>query len=97
MLMQTVLCTVISRFRARLFSAHALALVLAACSTMSPLLARTLNVGVSGNPPFVQKTETSFNGISLEVWEAIAAENNYNYKLIGQHQIKEFKRSRWQH
>ena len=73
----------ISRFRARLFSAHALALVLTACSTMSPLLARTLNVGVSGSPPFVQKTETSFNGISVEVWEAIAAENNYNYKLIG--------------
>jgi len=50
----------------------------------SPLLAKTLKVGVSGTPPFVIQKDLGFEGISLEVWEEVAKQNNLAYELIPQ-------------
>ena len=41
----------------------------------SPLLAKTLKVG-SAEHPFVIQKDLGFEGISLEVWEKVAKQNN---------------------
>ena len=50
----------------------------------APLLAKPLRVGVTGTPPFVTQTEAGFDGISIDVWRAVAEENKLNYELIPQ-------------
>ena len=50
----------------------------------SPLLAKTLKVGVSGTPPFVIQKDLGFEGISLDVWEEVARQNKLAYELIPQ-------------
>ena len=47
-------------------------------------MARTLKVGVSGNPPFVIKEDGSFRGISLDLWRNLAEDNGIAYRLIDQ-------------
>ena len=52
----------------------------------SPLLARTLRVGVSGTAPFVITEEDAdgYSGISLEIWRRVAEENDLSYTLVEQ-------------
>ena len=49
-----------------------------------PLRAEPLKVGVIGTAPFVMQNGDQFEGISLDVWRAIAAENNVQFELVGQ-------------
>ena len=63
-------------------AAVAAGLLLSLQILLSPLMARTLKVGVSGSAPFVIQEEGSISGISLQVWRRIAEDNNLSYKLI---------------
>ncbi len=42
---------------------------------------KTFNIGVAGSAPFVVDTQLE-TGISLEIWQAIADKDNFDYKLI---------------
>jgi len=57
----------------------------------TPLLAqeKKLRIGVAGSPPFVIKHENKPpEGISVEIWEALAKENKLTYELIPQNSVK---------
>ncbi|MGH9664379.1 MAG: transporter substrate-binding domain-containing protein, partial [Bryobacteraceae bacterium] len=41
-----------------------------------------LRVGVAGTEPFVVKTTRSLEGISVEIWQAMAAQAGWRYKLL---------------
>lgn len=47
---------------------------------------KTFNIGVAGSAPFVVDTQLE-TGISLEIWQAIANEDNFDYKLIPYHDV----------
>lgn len=56
--------------------------------TMGPLLAaaqprrgEVLRVGVAGSEPFVVKTAGSIEGISVEIWQALATQTGWRYRL----------------
>ena len=46
--------------------------------------AAPLKVGVSGEPPFVERAGDTFGGISLTIWREIAGVNNFDYQLVPQ-------------
>lgn len=43
---------------------------------------KTLVVGVAGSPPFVVDTINK-EGISLEIWQALASAEKWNYRMVG--------------
>ncbi len=47
-----------------------------------------LKVGVAGSPPFSKYDETTFRGISVELWQEIAATANLKYEFIPQPGVK---------
>ncbi len=47
-----------------------------------------LKVGVAGSPPFSQYDKQGFHGISVELWQDIAAMANLQYELIAQPGVK---------
>ena len=50
-----------------------------------PIIEKTpLKVGVVGYPPFSDYNEETFRGISVELWQEIAADANLRYSLIAQ-------------
>ncbi|MGB1416778.1 MAG: transporter substrate-binding domain-containing protein [Synechococcus sp.] len=49
-----------------------------------PLRAEPLKVGIIGTPPFVMQNGAQFDGISLDVWRAMAADNNLEFRLMAQ-------------
>ncbi|MDJ0578678.1 transporter substrate-binding domain-containing protein [Crocosphaera sp.] len=76
-----------------MFCRFILTICLLICSPFSSiLLAETestvekppLKVGVVGSPPFAQYNEKNFQGISVELWQEIAANINLQYRLIPQ-------------
>ena len=60
------------------------AVIVVVIGSGTPLLAEPLRVGVTGTPPFVTQAESGFDGISIDVWRAVAEENKLNYELIPQ-------------
>jgi len=62
-----------------LFTAPLWSLFLTAAAVAAPL-----KVGVSGEPPFVDRADDKFGGISLTVWREIAGSNNLDYQLVAQ-------------
>lgn len=51
---------------------------------LSPLaIAEPLKVGVAGSPPFVEKNGKVIDGVSVQIWEAVADIENYQYELVG--------------
>ena len=50
----------------------------------TPLMARTLRVGISGSPPFVIRNADGFSGLSVEIWRKVAEDNDISFKLIAQ-------------
>ena len=48
------------------------------------VLSAPLRVGLSGSPPFVFPDQDPPGGISLQVWEQVAAEQGYDYELVPQ-------------
>ena len=60
------------------------AVIVVVIGSGTPLLAEPLRVGVTGTPPFVTQAESGFDGISVDVWRAVAEENKLNYELIPQ-------------
>ena len=63
-------------------SAAAVALVLA--SWACPLGAKPLKVGLTGQAPFVIRNGQLQEGISLDVWQSLASDNDLEYRLIPQ-------------
>ena len=53
---------------------------------LSPLaaMAAPLRVGLSGSPPFVMSPNERPGGISVQVWEQVAAERDYDYRFVVQ-------------
>ena len=47
-------------------------------------VAAPLKVGVSGEPPFVERAGDKLGGISLTIWREIAGVNNFDYQLVPQ-------------
>ena len=47
-------------------------------------VAAPLKVGVSGEPPFVERSGNKLGGISLTIWREIAGVNNFDYQLVRQ-------------
>lgn len=47
-----------------------------------------LKVGVAGSAPFVKQTNQTLNGISIEIWQELAATTNLKYELIKQPGVK---------
>ncbi len=47
-----------------------------------PALAQSLKVGVAGSSPFVIQEGSTTGGISVEIWQKIAAEEKLEYELI---------------
>lgn len=47
-----------------------------------PLSNETLRVGIAGSEPFVVKTARAMEGISVEIWQALAAQAGWRYKLL---------------
>lgn len=66
------------------------------CPFSSSLLAQTesisnqniLKVGVAGSPPFAKYNDQNFQGVSVELWQEIAATTNLKYDLIAQPGVK---------
>lgn len=54
-------------------------LLILACSSS---FAKTLNVGFVSNPVYATLKNSDHPGIALELWEIIAKENHWHYKLI---------------
>lgn len=54
-----------------------------------PALAQStrVKVGVAGSPPFAIKEGSRTKGISVEIWQEIAAEENLEYELIPQESV----------
>ena len=50
----------------------------------TPLMARTLRVGISGSPPFVIRNANGLSGLSVEIWRKVAEDNDISFKLIAQ-------------
>jgi len=50
-------------------------------------LAQSLKVGVAGSPPFVIEEGSTTKGISIEIWQKIAAEEQREYELIPQKSV----------
>ena len=48
-----------------------------------------LRVGVAGNEPFVIHNENEQDGVSIEVWEAIALEAGWKFHTIAYHSVSE--------
>ncbi len=46
-----------------------------------------LRVGVAGSPPFVIRNNGEIQGISIDIWNAIAKTGNFDYKLIPQENV----------
>ena len=46
-----------------------------------------LRVGVAGSPPFVIRNNGEIQGISIDIWKAIAKTGNFDYKLIPQENV----------
>ena len=72
-------------FALRRGSLHCLlysALTLIASAT--PLWAEPLKVGVIGSPPFVIQNGAQYDGISVDVWRAMASDNNLQFQLVPQ-------------
>jgi len=47
-----------------------------------PTVAKRLMVGVVGTPPFVVDNENVINGISVQIWEAVADMENFEFELV---------------
>ncbi|ACB51759.1 extracellular solute-binding protein, family 3 [Crocosphaera subtropica ATCC 51142] len=47
-----------------------------------------LKVGVAGSPPFSKFNQQTFEGISVELWQEIAATTNLRYEFIAQPGVK---------
>ncbi len=66
------------------------------CLFSSVLLAQTetipndtpLKVGIAGSPPFSKYDEQTFQGISVELWQELAATTNLKYEFIAQPGVK---------
>jgi len=60
-----------------------LAIGLTACGVLRAEVepGRTLAIGVSADPPFVQKTANGFSGFSIDLWKAIAADQGWKYEF----------------
>ena len=56
--------------------------------TVSPSNKTPLRVGVAGSPPFVTQTNRTAKGISVEIWQELAAMTNLKYELIAQPGVK---------
>ena len=57
----------------------------------NPVTAQTqkIRVGTAGSPPFMFNNRDIPEGISVDIWEEIAREENLNYELIPQPNVKE--------
>ncbi len=70
--------------------------VVISCLIPTSLVAKTeslglkapLKVGVAGSPPFSKYDEQTFTGISVELWQEIAATANLQYEFIPQPGVK---------
>ncbi len=54
----------------------------------APIQGSKLRVGVAGSAPFVIKNDDEFKGISLDIWQQIAQEQELDYELIPQSKVK---------
>ncbi|GAB4204463.1 MAG: transporter substrate-binding domain-containing protein [Coleofasciculaceae cyanobacterium] len=64
----------------------AVALVVAIPSSVS---AETLRVGVAGSPPFVIREDNNLSGISVEIWEEMARNQNIDYQFFPQPSVQD--------
>ena len=46
------------------------------------VLSNEIKVGYAGSEPFVVKNGTNWSGISVEVWDLLATENNIKYSVV---------------
>ncbi|MEA5508430.1 transporter substrate-binding domain-containing protein [Crocosphaera sp. UHCC 0190] len=61
---------------------------LAVVQSESPPVKYPLKVGVVGSPPFSSYTNQTFKGISVELWQELAANTNLKYQFIAQPGVK---------
>ena len=54
----------------------------------APIQGSKLRVGVAGSAPFVIKNDDEFKGISLDIWQEIAQEQELDYELIPQSRVQ---------
>ena len=54
----------------------------------APVQESKLRVGVAGSAPFVIKDEDEFKGISLDIWQEITQEEEFDYELIPQPRVQ---------
>ena len=54
----------------------------------TPIQGSKLRVGVAGSAPFVIKDKDEFKGISLDIWQEIAREQEFDYELIPQPRVQ---------
>lgn len=54
----------------------------------APIQGSKLRVGVAGSAPFVIKNDDEFKGISLDIWQQIAQEQELDYELIPQSKVQ---------
>ena len=59
-------------------------LALACVSSGVSVHAGQMRVGISGSPPFVIKDGSHYSGISVDIWDRVAEDNDISYKLIEQ-------------
>ena len=59
-------------------------LALACVSSGVSVHAGPMRVGISGSPPFVIKDGSHYSGISVDIWDRVAEDNDISYKLIEQ-------------
>ena len=59
-------------------------LALACVSSGMSVHAGQMRVGISGSPPFVIKDGSHYSGISVDIWDRVAEDNDISYKLIEQ-------------
>ena len=60
------------------------AVALACVSSGVSVHAGQMRVGISGSPPFVIKDGSHYSGISVDIWDRVAEDNDISYKLIEQ-------------